>query len=141
MAHGGFDLWLCIFSNTASLTQLTPVFDCSSHTWPVASLPDQLSSALDTLMAMVVVQLLKHFLPQALWKNQLVNMLSTIRPLVCPIQEVLFHHEVAPLAQQPKGCRGETQLFHTPWHPLLSPERKDCAYGGVSTLQCNQVSS
>lgn len=87
MAHGSPNPWLCIFSNTASLTFLAPDFNHVPHTWPVTPLSDQLCSALDTLVAVVSVQLLEYFFPQALWKQKLVDTLPTIRSLENSVQE------------------------------------------------------
>lgn len=86
MTHRSSSLWLCLFCNTESLTCLTPIFDNFSHTWPIASLSDQLYSALNALVAMMGVQLLEHLFPQTLWNYQLVHTLATIRPLICPVQ-------------------------------------------------------
>lgn len=97
MAHGSSNLWLSLFSNTASLTCLAPVFNHVSNTWPVAPRPNQLCSGLDTLVAVMGVQLLEHFLPQALWKHKLVDTLSAIGPLVHSVQKPFTYGEPVPL--------------------------------------------
>lgn len=67
MSHGGLNLWLPVFSNAASLTHLTPVFNNLPHTRPVTPLSDQFLNALHTSMTM---QLLEHFSPVAFWQHQ-----------------------------------------------------------------------
>lgn len=85
--------------NTASFTCLVQVIDHSSHTWAITFLPDELCSALNTLMATMGAQLLE-LLPSGSPEEQAVN---TLTPVLQDGIPVSLHGLVSTAAGKRKG--------------------------------------